>query len=158
MKRHQIVHLKENTFIDATHLSSIHLSIIPSICPFIYHPSIHPSVCLSVHPSIHSFIHFVIHLSFHLSAHPALSRSRYPSRNRDAVEGICSLRKLFSFKLNIKKTSALQMYFTCHQGCTTCLKLTNHHKLKQISMPLLLRQHTNTHKQHVYHMHIPCTQ
>lgn len=156
MKRHQTVHLKENTFIDATHLSSIHLSIISSICPFIYHPSsVCPSIRLFVRTSIHSFINFFIHLSFHLSAHPALSRSRYPSRNRDAVEGICSL---FSFKLNIKKTSALQMYFTCHQGCTTCLKLTNHHKLKQISMPLLLRQHTNTHKQHVYHMHIPCTQ
>lgn len=153
MKRHQTVHLKENTFIDATHLSSIHLSILPPICLYI-----HPSICLCVHPSSHSLISPFISPFIHLSAHPALSRSRYPSRNRDAVEGIFSLGKLFSFKLNIKKTSALQMYFTCHQGCTTCLKLTNQHKLKQISMPLLIRQHTNTHKQHVYHMHIPCTQ
>ena len=48
------------------------MSIHPSFCPFVHHPSVHSFIHLSIHPPIHSFIHLSIHLSIHPSIHPSI--------------------------------------------------------------------------------------
>ena len=59
---------------DSSKTSYIHLSICPSIYPFVHlsiHLFIYPSIVhLSIHcPSIHPFVHLSIHPSIHLSIH-----------------------------------------------------------------------------------------